>query len=378
MARPLRSWVEVDLDAIAHNSREITDRVAPALLCAVVKANGYGHGALEVALAAIAGGARCLAVAHVSEGVELRQAGIEVPILVLIEPTADEMSELVGHRLTPAIYSRRGVEDLSNAADANSYECHVEIDTGMHRSGVSPEDALEFRDLIATKNNLVVSGLFTHYANADTDHGSNAAQVQKFTSVVQQWGVDEHMILHASNSAAMLAGIGSSYQMVRLGTLVYGLENEEYALPEWARTALSVKSKVGFVQRLKAGESISYGYNYRLERDSNIATVPFGFADGLPSAASVNGMRVLINGKAHPIAGTVTMDQVMVDCGDEPVGVGDEVVICGRQGDLALEVDSQVKKMGLSALEFVTRLGARHPRVYTGQLVERLGLQERQ
>ena len=375
-----QSWVEVDLDAIAHNTREVVDLIAPTQVCGVVKADGYGHGAVAAARATVAGGATWLATAYVSEGVALREAGIDAPILVLFEPAPDEMVDVVRHRLTPNVYTHPGIDALCKAVQSHAgklapYECHVEIDTGMNRTGVLPVDALSVWTRVRSEPTLRLAGVYMHYAAADIAmHPSTPVQEQRFKQVLDEVEVDRSKVLvHACNSAAIIRDRQPRWDMARIGILIFGLTSCQFPKPQWLRPAMTVKSRVGLVKRLPAGESISYGHRYRVSRDSNVATVPFGYADGFARNFGELGAEVLINAKRYPVVGTVTMDQLMVNCGDDAVSIDDEVVLLGSQGNQSLNADSFAPGLGMTPLEFVTKLGPRLTRVYTGSLAATLG-----
>jgi len=357
------TWVDVDLQAIRDNARIL--RPERAELMAIVKADGYGHGDVEVARAAIEAGATWLGVALVEEGSKLRGAGIEAPILVLSEFPAGSEAVGLAHRLTPTLYSEGGLERLSAAA-RGSVPVHVKIDTGMHRVGVwPPEGAPEFVRRVQAAG-LEVEGLFTHFARSEEDEVTTKEQLARFleaTDAVRAAGVSPRL-LHAANSGATILHPDSHLDLVRPGIALYGIEPAPGVgahlglLP-----ALTWRSQVSAVKRLEAGEATSYGHRYRLERDAWVAVVPVGYADGYPRQLTNVG-EVLIRGRRCPIAGTVTMDQVIVDCGDDEVGIGEEVVLIGSQGNETIGADALGRSFGTIGYEIVTRIGARVPRRY--------------
>lgn len=366
-------WAEVDLGAIHHNASALSAVASPAGLCAVVKADGYGHGANRVARAALAGGASWLAVALVEEGVALREDGIDAPILVLSEPTEDAMETVVEHRLTPTLYSPRGVRASSLAVKRmgghRRLGVHIKVDTGMHRVGATADDAVALATAVACDPSLRLEGLSTHFAVADrVADPFTDLQLRRFDAVIEKMAAKDLRpeLLHAANSAGTLWHPQSRYSMVRCGIALYGLSPDPAAEAICdLRPALSLRARVSFAKTLGAGESLSYGLRYHLERDSVIATVPIGYADGVPRNLSASGGEVLIRGCRRPIAGTVTMDQILVDCGDEwSVCPGDEVVLIGEQGGEYVGADEWAYKVGTISYEVVCALSARVPRRY--------------
>ena len=334
------SWVEVDLDAIAANVAAIRAEVAPALVCAVVKADAYGHGDVPAAEAAMAGGAEWLAVALVEEGRRLREAGIEVPILLLSEPEVTDAAAVVEWSLRPTVY-REGfataLGDAALAAGVVPYPVHVKVNTGMHRVGAEPLEAFPLVRQIAADDRLSLEGLWTHLAVAEEDPAYTTRQLVAlggFRSALEAEGIDVP-IVHTANTAGALDYPDGRFDLVRVGLGIYGLRPDPGSGPTVAlRPAMRVVSQVALVRRLPAGERPSYGRRRPLEASSLVATVPMsGTADGVARRLSSVGGEVLIRGLRYPFAGTVTMDQVVIDVGEGPVAVGDEVVLLGAQGD---------------------------------------------
>lgn len=368
------AWVEVDLDAIESNVAILKRHCRPAELCAVVKADGYGHGGVAVAQAAVRAGASTLAVALVDEGIQLREAGLEEQILVLSEPPVNEMVGLVAAGLTPTLYSRDGVVAAGRAArDARvNLPVHLKVDTGMGRVGALPEDAVGVAELIDVESNLTLEGLFTHCAVAD-DPGDpfTDEQLQRFAEVRQS--LDERNllpgVLHVANSSAAISRPESRFDLVRCGISIYGLEPSPLiGNPLGLRAALSVRARVSHVKRLPAGEALSYGRHYLLDHESVIATVPIGYADGVRRGLATTGGEVLISGERLPIAGSVTMDQIVVDCGpDSEVAVGDEVVLLGSQGDEQIRAEEWAERLGTITYEVVCGFSGRLPRIHQGR-----------
>jgi alanine racemase len=388
-AGPLRSdpgvgalrpaWVEVDLDAIRTNARRLAKLSAPAALCAVVKAGGYGHGAVPVARATLEGGATHLAVALVEEGRELRLAGIGAPVLVLSEPAPAAMPEVVASGLTPTVYTWAGLEALTVAVSAagagrDRLAVHVKVDTGMHRVGATVEEAVALALEVDRRPELRLEGFWTHFAVADeVDDPYTAVQMGRFRAAVEALRVAgvRPPLLHAANSAAALWHPAARFDLVRCGIALYGLSPTAGRAGEAEAAhltpALALKARVSFVKVVAAGERLSYGLRYRLDRPSVIATVPLGYADGVTRRLSDTGGQVLVGGVRRPIAGTVTMDQIVVDCGPEAeVAVGDEVVLLGRQDDEVIDAWDWATRTGTIAYEVVCGLSGRVPRAYLG------------
>lgn len=378
-------WVEVDLDAVRHNAGLLKRVVGNAsLLCAVVKADAYGHGAVPVAQAALAGGASWLGVAVVEEGVELRRAGITAPVLVLSEPPPEAMAEAVAHELIPTVYSASGIAaaDAAAADGGRTVSVHLKVDTGMHRVGADPDEILPLAKAVSGTRNLILGSVWTHFAVAEgvteEDRAFTLAQTRLYDEVLASLAAAgiEVPLRHAANSAGALAHSGSRYDMVRCGIAIYG----ELPAPELAgvlppgtslRPVMSLKARVSFVRRLRAGDRPSYGRKRPLAEDSVVAVVPIGYADGVPRAWFDRLGTVLVGGQPRHLAGTVTMDQIVVDCGPRgTVAVGDEVVLIGRQGSATLGASDWATALGTISYEVLCGIGPRVPRV----VVERRGL----
>ena len=357
------TWVEVDLDRIRHNVRAL---VPPGVeLMAVVKADAYGHGDSPVARAALDAGATWLGVALVEEGLRLRLAGIEAPILVLSEAPEGSEAVLLAHRLTPSLYSRQGLRRLAAVA-RGPVAVHIKVDTGMHRVGLWPPETAQAFLREVEDAGLEVEGLWTHLAKSEDDEVTTKMQLDRLAGVVESAraaGVAPRYV-HAANSGGLLRHPEAHLDLVRPGIAIYGIPpapgvGEEFEL----RPALSWHSRVAHVKRLAAGERLSYGQRYELERPSLIATKPVGYADGYPRSTTGE---VLIRGRRCRVAGTVTMDQLIVDCGDLEVGAGDEVVLLGHQGEEEVSAWDLAVSAGTVAYEIVSRIGARVPREYRG------------
>lgn len=333
------AWVEVDASAIAHNVRALKALMSPATrFLAVVKADGYGHGAEAAARAALGAGADGLGVATVDEALALRSAGIGAPLLVLGEPPVEAAELLVREGIAVAITSRGMAIALSRAATlaGGSAACHLKVDTGMHRIGVRAEDAGEFALLLKDLPGLSIDGVFTHFATADVpgdwDFERQLTRFKRSLDDIRAAGVRPG-IIHAANSAATMLHPEAHFDMVRCGIASYGLDasvETRGIVP--LRPAMSVHARVSFVKRIGLGDGVSYGLTWHAGGPTTIATLPIGYADGVQRALS-NKMAVLIGGHRCRQVGRICMDQLMVEI---PAGIevraGDEAVVVGRQG----------------------------------------------
>ena len=373
-ARSRAAWVEVDLDAVRHNVALLVARCSPAGVCAVVKADGYGHGAAAVSRAALEAGASWLAVAVVEEGIALRDAGLDAPVLLLSEPPAEAMAAALSARLIPTLYSAPGVAAAAASTQTRApVGVHLKVDTGMHRVGADPEDAVTLARLIQRARGLRLDGLWTHLAVADEPEQAQytAEQLARFERVRDALAADgiRPALLHAANSAAALAHPSARYDLVRCGIAVYGhLPGPALAGTAELRPALALRASVSMVRTLPAGERLSYGRRYAVEVPGTVvATVPLGYADGVTRRLAAVGGQVLVGGRRRPIAGTITMDQLMVDCGPgAAVTAGDEVVLIGRQGDEEITAEEWADRLDTISYEVLCGIGGRVPRVTRG------------
>ena len=369
-------WSEVDLGAIRANVRGLRDLAAPAELLAVVKANGYGHGAVPVAQAALVAGATWLGVARIDEGEQLRAAGIDAPVMLLSEPAPRVADRVVAQRLTPVVYTEPGIDALAKAvADAGRAEpldVHLKVDTGMHRVGCSPEEAVALATHVAGRDELVLAGVCTHLAVADEPGNPYTTdQLSRFDTVLDALSARglRPPLAHAANSAGLLTDPRARYDLVRIGIACYGLPPAPVLADHAGVTlqpALSLRARITMVKTLPAGARVSYGLRSEVGPSGRVATVPAGYADGVPRNLGLAGGEVLIRGRRRPIVGVVTMDQLLVDLGDAPADVDDEVVLIGRQGDDEVTATEWATRLGTISYEIVTGIGARVPRSYTG------------
>ncbi len=371
------AWAEISSSAIAHNVRVIKSLLGGTLFCAVVKANGYGHGAQLAAKAALDGGADSLAVAIVDEGIELRGSGVSAPILLLAEIPPDTIADALSHSLTLTIGSLEGARAAVASAErlGGLHRVHLKIDTGMHRMGVAPELVDEVVDVLLAASNIDLEGVYTHFSvaagSSSTDREFTRSQIARFDAVVRSLEARDVRVrlVHAANSAGALGYPSARLSMARIGLALYGYLPEQWLaspLQEHAmtlRSALTLRARVVAVRRVEAGERPSYGRRRALERPATIATVPFGYADGYPRRLFGAGAEVLINQRRYPLAGSVTMDQLLVDVGDDEVHPGDEVVLLGRQGEQEITADDWARWAETITWEILCGIGARVPRV---------------
>jgi alanine racemase len=385
---------EIDLSALLRNLQEIRRVAGPSRpgILAAVKADAYGHGAIEISRALDRGGVTMLGVARIEEGIELREAGIESPILVLsgvpvggpppFESLEDRVYELLKYRLTPVLFDlrvmlaidrllqRRALESAEDARPVRM-DYHLEVDTGMGRIGVPVEALRDALGLLQSMKHLKVAGALTHFSDADDPSESarafTKAQADAFRSAIGplQTMADGTMLLHASNSAASIGGIASDLDLIRPGIALYGA----YPSPsDHGRLKLEPvmrwTTRVLFVKDVPSGAPISYGRTFTTERPTKVATLPVGYGDGYPRSLSNRG-EVLIRGRRAPVIGRVCMDLTMVDVTGIPETIaGDEAVLVGAQGEARMTAEEAASKAGTISYEILTGVSKRVPRVY--------------
>lgn len=366
-----RAWADVSLDAVRANVGELRRIAAPAEVCAVVKADGYGHGAVPVAQAAVEAGATWLAVAQVPEAAPLRAAGLDVPVLLLSQPRPDEVDDAVALGLQVTLYSPGMVDRLGAAAVAAgvTVPVHLKVDTGMHRVGTQPGDAVALAKSVVDHPGLSLASAWTHCAVADEpDDPFTDLQLARYETVLADLaaaGIDVPL-RHAANSAAAIAHPAARYDLVRCGIAVYGIPPAPSLAGAVAlQQAVRLTTEVSFVKDVAKGEGISYGLHHHVERDTVIATLPIGYADGVFRRLGLDHQEVLIGGRRHPMVGVTTMDQLMVDVGPgSGVRPGDEAVLLGEQGDDRIAPDEWAARLGTISYEVVCAIGARVERRY--------------
>ena len=367
---------EIDLDAVANNVRFFVDHAGPrAGVMAVVKANAYGHGAVMVARAAVAAGARWLAVATVDEGCQLRAAGLTAPILVLAPSHPDEAVAAVRADLTLAVADLATAAAVGAAAGAEAAPIHVEVDTGLNRFGIAHTVAAAEIARIAALPGVRLDGVYTHFATADeADQGFHDEQQARFGAVLDR--LTERGIavphIHQDNSAGAIGGPGSRATLIRPGVALYGMSpSDEVPAPTALRPVLSLRSRVARLLALAPGDTVSYGRTFVAKTPMRAALVPLGYADGYRRSLSGRGQMIL-GGQRTPVLGRVCMDQTVIAVPDGmAVAVGDEVIAIGAQGDARISADELAVLAGTIPYEIGTGISARVPRRYLrgGRLV---------
>ena len=366
-----RAWVEIDLAALTHNVKQLKNLLSPQTeLMAVVKADAYGHGAVAVSQTVLSAGASWLGVATIPEGIELREAGIEAPILLLgATHTAQQVKAIAQWHLQPTICTAKQALIFSEVLISlnQSLPVHAKLDTGMSRLGAPWQEATEFVQLVKGLPNLKLASIYSHLATADSpDTAVMKEQHQRFERAIAQIktsGINP-IRLHLANSAAALADPDLHYDLVRVGLATYGL----YPAPHLQnvvdlKPAMQVKAKVTQVKTIEAGTGVSYGYQFIAQRQTKIAVVGVGYADGIPRNLS-NKMQVLVKGKLVPQVGAVTMDQLMLDVTDIPdLEVGEVVTLLGKDGENQITADDWAATLGTISWEIICGFKHRLPRV---------------
>jgi len=362
----MNTYAEISLEAIKYNIGEIKKLISPGKkFMAVTKANAYGHGAAAVSRAAVEAGADYLGVANLREALELREAGILSPILILTESPTSVTDEIIQHGLTQTIYSFSEAKALSDEADKRKkpVRVHIKIDTGMGRVGVAPSEATAFITKVSSLPGLSIEGVFTHFAVAeDPEDHFTRQQFEKFQQIASK--LQNIPLRHSANSAAVLFHPETHLDMVRVGLMMYGLypQGNSRRLIN-LKPALSFKSRITYLKKVPAGTPISYGRTYVTAFETTVATIPVGYADGYSRRLSNRG-QVIIRGRRYPIVGNVTMDLVMVNVGEAKVEVGDEVILIGEQNGQLISADEIANLEGTISYEVVCSIGKRVPRIY--------------
>jgi len=369
-----RAWAEVDLNNIAHNVREIrriTNKKSEIM--GVVKADAYGHGVLEIARTLISNGVTRLAVSMIDEAIQLREKGIEVPILILSYTDPVRAEEIILNDVTQTVFSRDLAIALSKAATKlrRNVKVHIKIDTGMTRVGFMPGySAVKNVVEISKLPRIIIEGIFTHFACADeTDKSYTLMQFERFMSICNElYRIGVYIpIKHVANSAAIIEFPQMHLDMVRPGIILYGMFPSEEVNKEVIdlKAAMTLKANVVLVKDVEKDTCISYGGVFKTEHESKIATIPIGYADGFTRL--LNGKaNVIIKGEFAPVVGRICMDQCMVDISSiaGEVSVGDEVVLFGKQGNREIKVEEMANIIGTINYEIICLIGKRVPRVY--------------
>jgi alanine racemase len=363
----------IDLSAVADSIRGIRGLVGGGVeIMAVVKADGYGHGAVRVARTALANGATRLGVAYVQEAVELREADVRAPILVLGVAPPEAVEPVLKYDLVQSVCDTETPSALSARASADRpARVHVKVDTGMGRIGVMPEDTLDYIAFLHKLPHIIIEGIFTHFPKSDeADPSFTNRQIETFTGLLGELSSQgiEIPVRHMANSGGVLAFRASYLNLVRPGIMLYGLyPSKEVAHTIALRPAMALVTKIRFLKRVPAGTPISYGGTYVTKSETAVATLPVGYADGYRRLLS-NQYDVLVRGMRAPVVGRVCMDMTMIDVTHvKGAQVGDEVVLMGRQGDQEISIDDMAERLSTINYEITCLVGKRVPRVYVNE-----------
>ncbi|MCM8800611.1 MAG: alanine racemase [Candidatus Omnitrophica bacterium] len=361
------TWAEINLNNLVYNFKEIKKFLNPdTKIMVTVKADAYGHGIIRIAKKLVECGVDYLGVASIDEGISLREAGMKIPILVLGMVLKKDIPALFEYNLTTTLCSEDLAEALNNMAKLKnkSINVHIKIDTGMGRLGVLYKDAEKFVKKVKRLSFINIEGIFTHFPLADTDRNFTLSQINQFISLIKNLEKQSIYIplKHAANSIGIIEYPLSHLNMVRPGLIIYGLypkKNINIKL----KPLLSLKTKIVYFKRVPKGYGISYGHDYITKKETTIVVLPIGYGDGYPRNLS-NLAPVLIKGRRFKISGRICMDQIMVDIGDLPVRLNEEVVLIGKQGKSNITVEELALLSGTIPYEIVCGLGNRITRIY--------------
>jgi alanine racemase len=361
------TWAEIDLDAIEGNARNLKQMTGAGLM-AVVKANAYGHGAVEAARAVIRGGASWLGVARPSEALQLRKAGVDLPILVLSPVPEGRLSELIAQGISVTVGDALQIDQVAAAARSEALDAriHLKLDTGMSRLGAASKEAVVLAERLSEASNLTFEGLFTHFAKADEqDPATTTTQLERFEEMIGALEAQRMRpaVVHAANSAATLTHPNAHFDMVRCGIALYGLHpSDTCRLPAEFKPAMQWKAQLVRVRELPPNTGVSYGHDYVTRTAESIGTMPVGYADGLRRHRK---NRALVRGSLVPVVGRVCMDLSMLQLDVAPdAQVGDEVVLIGRQLDQEISAEDVARIWGTINYEVTCAIGPRVPRLY--------------
>ncbi|MGH2699159.1 MAG: alanine racemase [Actinomycetota bacterium] len=368
-------WTEIDLGAIRHNVAELGSKAPNSEVMGVVKGYAYGHGNPAAARAMLQAGATRLGVARVAEALHLREAGITEPLHVFTEPHPRSAATMLDYDLTPTVYSQEFAQSLSAAARAEGRRIpvHVKLDSGMHRVGIMAADVPDAIRTLGALDGIVIEGAWSHFAVADLpDHPFTQRQFELFERLVDtiEDVIGSLRYKHMANSAATLSLPESHFDIVRPGVAAYGLWPGPHLVGSAdLRPSMSLRARANASKVVPAGERLSYGLRYELERDSRVVTVPVGYADGFDRGFSGRA-DVLIGGRRHRVSGTVCMDQFLVDVGDDPVEIGAVATLIGADGEERVTAEELADAIGTINYEITTRIASRVPRVYLNETVQ--------
>ncbi len=362
------TWIEIDLSQFKKNIVNIRKLIGNRLYCLPVKANAYGHGLVEVAKAAIEARVDYLGVSCLKEGALLREAKIDLPILVMGAIHEDQIEELIRYNLEFSISSKYKADLVAKRCKLTNKRCsiHIEVDSGMHRTGVRCSGAMELYNYLKSLNYFEIVGVYSHFAKGDDPHDAfSSKQIHDFKELIRQFKQDEsNMIFHLANSGGVLYFSDAYFDMVRPGILSFGvLQNQIHPILEDLASFFTLKARISYFKVISKGGGISYGHIFITGKQTRIVTIPLGYGDGFRRALSNKGS-VLIRGKRYPIVGNICMDQFMVDIGSDEAYVGDEVVLIGRQGDNEITVQEVATLCDTIPHEILCAFNERIPRFY--------------
>ncbi len=377
MAHHRTTRAEVDLLAFRQNFQSLKNYLNPQTkIMAVIKADGYGHGAVPCARIAVDCGADYLGAGVIEEGIELRESGLSTPVLVLGSIFPNEAEDLVHHNLATIVCTLPLAKALSKEAKKQNktVSVHIKVDTGMNRLGVTPENLSGLLDSISSLPNLKIEGVSTHFSSADDEDSSfTRAQLEKFRSVLPMLEKENVPIIHCANTSALFKYPESHFNMVRPGLILYGalpspsLQSVLNRQEKIFKPVMQWKSQVILVKNIAKGQPISYSGSFTTQKDSLVATLPIGYADGLHRTLS-NNMEVLIRGKRAPQIGNICMDMTLIDVTEiQDVQAGDEVVLFGEQEGQMISVEEMAEKGKTIPYEILCNVGKRVPRCYLGE-----------
>jgi len=361
------TWAEVNLDNLEHNFKQVKSLLHPQTeVLVTVKADAYGHGLVPVAKRLVACGVDYLGVASIDEGIELRKSGIKIPILLLGLVLKKDIPPLFNYQLTPTVCDRLMAAALNARAAVlkQRIPVHIKVDTGMGRIGVLHNEALELVTQIHKFKNIIIQGIFTHFALADANRKITVLQINLFNRLINDLKKRGIVIplIHAANSMGLIGYRNSHFTMVRPGLVIYGLYPKKN-LGINLKPVLSLKTRVVFIKQVGPGYGISYGLTYVTKRAAWIVSLPVGYGDGYPRNLSNLGW-LLIGGRRFRISGRICMDQMMVDVGNFKPKIGQEVVLIGKQGKQQVTAEELADLSGTISYEIVCGLGSRIPRIY--------------
>ena len=361
---------EIDLSALKNNMNIITSITKGAKLLNILKANAYGHGIIEMAKASEKFKADAIGVATVEEGIKIRKSGVKIPIVVLFQHFKSESAEVCKYNLSPVISNSEFLsyydKYLERYKNNSKLKVFIKVDTGLNRMGAKPEEVLDLAKKVLSCKNLILEGISTHYAAADIDdlkgRDFTKKQIKTFNDVINNLKSNKIKLntIHSANSSAILSYKKTIFDMVRAGIILYGYPPEN-ADKLKIKPVMEVKSKIVLIKKLKKGESVSYGMTWKANKDTKIALIPIGYADGIPRKLS-NNWEVKIKDKYYPVRGRICMDLTMIEIFNDKINVEDEVLIFGN--DKKLNAETMAKKSGTISHEILTNIGDRVKRIY--------------